>query len=503
MTTPGIGTSRVRLGCDPLQWWRRAGTRVRKPNTRTTFLIAGMVLSASMIASVVLFIGQTHQRQREAQVEYGNAQVQALERQLVHGLATTDALLTTMCEVLENENGSDLRDNRAGMGPGSRRSINDALRRAPLVRSLSLLEPDGRVLFSTTLQVTGWLVDLPAFEFQRELGAELQPGRTRFGLDLDTPDLYVSGWARQLQTPHVIPMARMARLHGAPVIALAMVDTNALLAEFSAARRGQAHFAVLFDQRGRVLDASGETAFMLARTYGKLPMFTASQHLDREGQFLLSRPDDRNGSHPNLISFRATEKFPLVAAIGMPSQPVHENTETSLSRLSWLGIGAAAVAFLFTLMVWHRMVSGGEVQTAGTSLPTALPTPLAAVPARSPAAVTEPPLVLDHARLYDVFGAADATLHEILALFISSTRPMLENLAAAAAAGEFSRCAAIAHRLYGSCATVGCNELAALARDAEQAGWRHDPHLLQRTLSSLDAAFARACDAIHNLEGAP
>ncbi|MEC5215620.1 signal transduction histidine kinase/CheY-like chemotaxis protein/HPt (histidine-containing phosphotransfer) domain-containing protein [Actimicrobium sp. GrIS 1.19] len=117
-----------------------------------------------------------------------------------------------------------------------------------------------------------------------------------------------------------------------------------------------------------------------------------------------------------------------------------------------------------------------------------------------PAPVAFAPVMLDTVRLTDMFGADRAFQHEMLVLFINSTRPLLGQLERAVIGRNFLETQALAHRLSGSCANLGMDELANLARLTEQAGKTGDYRSAQQLQSMMQPAFDRLCNFVNHSE---
>ena len=115
-------------------------------------------------------------------------------------------------------------------------------------------------------------------------------------------------------------------------------------------------------------------------------------------------------------------------------------------------------------------------------LPHNRPTPLS----------TAPPLMLNMDRLSQLFGADQAFQQEMLDLFIASTGPVLAQLGAAIKRGDLAQVNALAHRLTGSCANLGIEQLAELARTT----MRVSPDLQRLKHDAMLAEFARLCDYV-------
>ena len=82
-----------------------------------------------------------------------------------------------------------------------------------------------------------------------------------------------------------------------------------------------------------------------------------------------------------------------------------------------------------------------------------------------------------------------AQVQEMLALFISSSQPLLEQLARAGAARQAEQAARLAHQIKGAAAYVGAEAMTEAARCAEGAAKAQEWASLQSCLAGLEAAF--------------
>jgi len=82
-----------------------------------------------------------------------------------------------------------------------------------------------------------------------------------------------------------------------------------------------------------------------------------------------------------------------------------------------------------------------------------------------------------------------AQVQEMLALFIGSSQPLLEQLARAGAARQAEQAARLAHQIKGAAAYVGAEAMTEAARCAEGAAKAQEWTRLQTCLAGLEAAF--------------
>ena len=108
--------------------------------------------------------------------------------------------------------------------------------------------------------------------------------------------------------------------------------------------------------------------------------------------------------------------------------------------------------------------------------------------------------VIDAATFAELQDAAGAEfVAELVGTFLEEAPGMLAELRTSRAAGEGERFRRAAHSLKSNSHTFGALALGALARELELRGLQADPALDAAALDSLDAAYARAADALREL----
>ena len=110
------------------------------------------------------------------------------------------------------------------------------------------------------------------------------------------------------------------------------------------------------------------------------------------------------------------------------------------------------------------------------------------------------PLMLNMARLSDMFGDDKAFQIEMLALFMSSTQPIFNQFRQAISSHDFVEISALAHRLMGSCQNLGVDELAELARVAGRAAHAADLARLKQLNDAMLSAFERLSNFVSRMK---
>ncbi|MFN0162696.1 MAG: PAS domain-containing protein [Burkholderiales bacterium] len=130
-----------------------------------------------------------------------------------------------------------------------------------------------------------------------------------------------------------------------------------------------------------------------------------------------------------------------------------------------------------------------------------------AVPAGTLSAVAAPATdqVLDMAQVDELIGLDDtrAVLAEFIELYTTQGPQRIDEIAAAAAAGDFERLARVAHSLKGASANLGAIGVAELARRLEVAGHARDAEGLEGMITGIREGYLAAEAALRNLQAEP
>jgi two-component system sensor histidine kinase/response regulator len=107
--------------------------------------------------------------------------------------------------------------------------------------------------------------------------------------------------------------------------------------------------------------------------------------------------------------------------------------------------------------------------------------------------------IVDYPRLRELFGDDDATIKELLHIFITTTKPLLSKIREAIHAADFSETRSLGHQVAGSAANMGIQRIHFLARELEYAAAEQAAHHCQARIEAMDAAFADVLDAVRRL----
>jgi two-component system, sensor histidine kinase and response regulator len=125
-----------------------------------------------------------------------------------------------------------------------------------------------------------------------------------------------------------------------------------------------------------------------------------------------------------------------------------------------------------------------------------------ATPSPEPAAASEPdPEALDRTIINGLMelrepGQPDP-LHELIELFLKDAQPRLQEMEAAASAGDLPKLAAATHTLKGSASNLGARRLAAFCATLEKQSKAGDARQSAQTLAEVTAEFTTVCELLN------
>ena len=210
-----------------------------------------------------------------------------------------------------------------GQAPG-RPALDGALMLAPPLRSLSILDPDGRVLFSSSAAM---------------LGHRFAPHMAGFAVLRGPPGLASA-------TGEGLAFARPMLWHGARVTLLAMPDPASLFPEYASGPDAGAGFAALLDRQGHVLAASAASPFLFDREYADLLARLPEGGAD--GPLRCAQA----GGDACLLSLR---QLPLLAVGGAGSRRAPAGGQ-------WLGLAAGLLLLLLSAAWWRLLRQREQVE---------------------------------------------------------------------------------------------------------------------------------------------
>jgi HPt (histidine-containing phosphotransfer) domain-containing protein len=107
--------------------------------------------------------------------------------------------------------------------------------------------------------------------------------------------------------------------------------------------------------------------------------------------------------------------------------------------------------------------------------------------------------VVDFARLKELFGDDDATIHKLLDTFVTTTPPLLAQLKSAVASANFIEIKSLGHQLAGSAVNLGAQRLHLLARELEHAAGECSSAQCHTLFNAIMTAFVEVSDVVSTI----
>lgn len=313
------------------------------------WLLLGVLFAAGLLAGTALLLERDKAQILEEQNARGDLLAKIVESHLTRTLSSIDNTFNVVTGVLPNhKTGADTKTDS-----GLRAMLEAVAANSTHLRSVSVVNAEGRILASSAKISEGRQLDLRWMGYQRGLSTILEAGRplairdiAELDQDDHAPDYPSSGIS-------VLPFARKIRVDGQTLVLLAMVNPHYLLPDYSDALGSKLNFATIFDYQGTVLGTTDATHFLPGRNYSKLPLFSTLNSDKEFGQFHLTQSDALFATDTYIVNFRATHNFPIVVAVGISETYALDHWQVSSRKLKWSGIALALFVLLCTgLLSW-------------------------------------------------------------------------------------------------------------------------------------------------------
>ena len=335
----------------------RLGRRILK--ARHLLVAVGALCSIAILGGTLLLLERDRQGDLRAEDERGMLLASVLESHVSRTLSSVDNSLNAISRVLLLPSG------RSGVGPGGvdvQALLDTLASSSTYLRSVSVLDAGGRVISSSNRENIGRSFSLAQLGFRNEINNNLENGRPLFVRDLheldDRTDAgTASGHAER--GVYVLPFATVIRVGQANLTLLALVNPAYLFPDHRAGPRDDDGYEVLFDYQGMVLAATPEAPFAIGSRHARLPLFELLNSDTEYGRFDLARKDSAAAGGNDLLNFRASRSFPLVAVVALSEERVLADWQGGAWRLTAIGFAAALLALLYAAAL-HRTMGAGE-----------------------------------------------------------------------------------------------------------------------------------------------
>jgi PAS domain S-box-containing protein len=298
----------------------------------TTVLAGGVLLAMAVLAAAAALGIYARQERLQAELQRSELLARVLEDHATRSFESASLALAALADVVTRDSDGE----RSQLGS----VLTQSLSGQPVLRSMAVLDGQGRVLASTSPGDTGTLIDLhrlgahPAA--QRESTGGFEPGRGLSALQ--------RGGASSPAPPGIgfVPlMRRVVSRSGQDRLLVAAVNPDAIANHLQQVLGEQGRSALLTDFDGQVLAGTADASPSPGQSVATLPVYRQHLALAEFGSYL------GEGTRPGtqLVAFRASRTRSLVVLV-----------ETSQDRAlatwrrdaQWLGAGSLLVA-LFVL----------------------------------------------------------------------------------------------------------------------------------------------------------
>ncbi|MEB0133709.1 ATP-binding protein [Actimicrobium sp. CCC2.4] len=322
-------------------------------NASYFFMGSGVLFACIILLGMALFGRHTRTLALAAEAEHGRLYVSALESHVSEALAAIDSALQVLMLAIDQQSPDD----------GAMRTtslIEAALHSSTRLRSISVLDAGGKVLFSSNRSLAGRQLDLAQLGLTGPQGDTMTPGRPQFVRDFDEIDGTQPAPGAGLAQAYVIPFVRNATLRGMPVRMLLAVNPGSLFPHYRAVLGAEVTNATLLDYQGNVLAGTAAVGFAVNQNHIRLPLFAdLARHIEH-GQFRYTMGEE----DAYIVNFQAARKFPLVAMVGMSEAHAVQRWSAGAGNLNWLGALLTVVVLVYTAVLWRVMRHREVVEVA-------------------------------------------------------------------------------------------------------------------------------------------
>ncbi len=324
-------------------------------NARYFFIGSGVLFACLILFGMTVFAQHAREQALGAEAEHGRLYVNALENHVSETLTAIDSALWTLALLIDQQD-------PAASAAQTTALIDAALQSSTRLRSISVLDPAGKVLFSSNRLLAGRQFDLAQLGFNGQGGDTMIPGRPQFVRDFNEIGGALRNAGSGLEQGYVIPFLRSASVQGLPVLLLVSVNPGALFPHYRAVLGAEVSNATLFDYQGNVLAGTGTTGLVINQNYARLPLFADLARNIEHGQFRHILKEGGRDEDAFIFNFQAARKFPVVALVGMSEAHAMQRWSAGAGNLNLLGALIAGVVLLYTAVLWQVMRHREEVE---------------------------------------------------------------------------------------------------------------------------------------------
>ncbi|MFZ2306675.1 MAG: EAL domain-containing protein [Rhodoferax sp.] len=303
------------------------------------FLAFMLLFVASIVGGTAYTLERLRREAIAFHTEINVTQARSFEDQLTQNLNVVDLMLANLLT------DATIDQTPAALGA----HFQSELRRMPLLRSLSLLDAQHRIVASSNAQNLGRVVEttgyLPQVSGADDDASYLRLGTPWSGRDFADGFLITAQRPEQPDAPHLIPVVRGARVGDRRFTLLAALNPDYSLNLFTRALKGQHATVEVLRLDGTLMLTTEENEHP-----GEVHLDTALRQAQQDMEFG-TYEESGDYEHATLSAFRVSRQFPLVVVTHLDRNLALQAWTSERQRLLWLiAPSLLAVLALFTVL---------------------------------------------------------------------------------------------------------------------------------------------------------
>lgn len=302
----------------------------------TWVVTGGVLLALAVLVAVAAFAVYERRERQQAELHRSELLARVLEDHATRSFETASLALAALADVVTRSSEGSAAQLGSVLAP--------SMVGLPVLRSMAVLDMQGRVLASTSPAELDVTIDLNrlgvAAATDREITGGFVPGRGLLALK--------RGETSITSPPGVgfVPLVRRTVAHnGEGRLLVATVNPDAIANHLQRVLSEQARSALLTNFTGLALASTADAATQPGQSVAALPVFT--QYLPGTEFASYSGAGSRPGTQ--LVAFRASRTRPLVVMVEISQDSALAAWQRDVQ---WLGAGGLLVALFILAMTW-------------------------------------------------------------------------------------------------------------------------------------------------------
>lgn len=350
-------------------------TAARRPATVRPPASVWVMVAGGLLALVVWVSGQAYLRAElrlalDGEQQRASLLAQSFESHLSGLMSALDQGLGTLAALsrLDEEGGAGLPPPQPERQVARQLSpwLLALVRQSPRLRSVSLLDAQGRVWASSSSANVGLTLAWPQLGFARELGAQMEVGALLPVRDLSS----LAGSAEPGQAAEraqagisALPLGR--RLPGTALMLVALLNPSHLFPDRSDLLGQAGHYAWVLNYDGQVLGALGAGPLTAGARAPQLPLLAPLRQDEQtrgayraQGLDRLDHERDLGESGIYRLSYRSAQAQPLAVVVALSEAGFVQDWTTRRGWLVWLpwlwAVLVLGLTAVFVRLLQHR-----------------------------------------------------------------------------------------------------------------------------------------------------